>query len=463
MVSKEPLLPTHAAKAKNKHTKFSLIYGADEYLDELAKKYEQYDELVAMLEGAPDAGHIDAQDPAKKAAKKGSIKAGGITAQDVDDGGRSKKTQRAIPTPNIPEPMPTELAFMFTKISPEQKMYMWNIYTLIFLLEALDIVLYWALLKFGPAWGISFGVSTAIYGFLMICLCVQNVYILHDVIHGATFPPYDWQTYITHPFADFISLPWMDIIMEHNRHHNSTFDLLNHGEFGWDPASWLYTLQEWTWEWYGWITVPLVPFWHFAGASDTGGLFAMLWWSKFPDAGPGGKCDKSFYKKWLPVRVKHVMFTLSLWACVWLLGSLGMGLPLSEGWRFVMWVSIFTRAGFSSAWVFITNFNHSHLWNEFLAGDPDRTWPRLHSFMATILGGRHRWNEMLFHDVHHMCPGRIGAMSQRGRFHGWEKVHDACVEILSRGLWLSDDAETKMEKHQKKRSMLVKSRKSIRA
>jgi len=137
-----------------------------------------------------------------------------------------------------------------------------------------------------------------------------------------------------------------------------------------------------------------------------------------------------------------------------------MGRPLSDGWKFVGMVSIFARVGFSAAWMFIANFNHSHLWNEFLAHDPDRTWPKLHRTMAFLLGGRHRWNEMLFHDVHHMCPGRIGAMSQRGRFHGWEKVHDACVEILSRGLWKSDDAETKMDKFQKRRSMLVKSRKN---
>merc|ERR1712203_343692 len=228
----------------------------------------------------------------------------------------------------------------------------------------------WALLKYSP---LGFGIATGIYVFLMIILCVQNVYILHDVIHGATFPPYEWQNYITHPWADFITLPWMDIIMEHNRHHNSTFDLLNHGEFGWDPASWLYVLQEWTFEWYGWLTVPLVPFWHFAGASDTGMLFAFLWWSKFPDAGPGGKCDKQFYKKWLPVRVKHVTWSLGLWGSVWLLGSVGMGKPLSEGWSFVLPVSCATRAGFSAAWVFITNFNHSHWWNEFLATDPDRT------------------------------------------------------------------------------------------
>jgi len=460
MASSQPLLPGPATGGKKgKHTKISIFYGADEYLEQLAKKYEQYDELATLLQAAPDAGVMDDQDPAKAAAKKAEAegKGGAMLSLDVDHNKRSKKTQRAIPTPNIPEPMPPELAFMFTKISPEQKMYMWNIYTLIFVLECLDIVLYWALLTYSS---LSFATSTAIYGALMIILCIQNVYILHDVIHGATFPPYEWQNYITHPLADFINLPWMDIIMEHNRHHNSTFDLLNHGEFGWDPASWLYVLQEWTFEWYGWITVPLIPFWHFIGASDTGMLFAFLWWSKFPDAGPGGKCDKQFYKKWLPVRAKYVTWLMCLWGSIWLLGSLGMGKPLSEGWFFTLMVSTFTRAGFSAAWLFITNFNHSHLWNEFLATDPDRTWPMVHATMAFLLGGRHRWNEMLFHDVHHMCPGRIGAMSQRGRFHGWEKVHDACVEILSRGLWKSDDAETVMEKHQKKRSMLVKSRKA---
>jgi len=453
MASSQPLLPGGGAPKKaGKHTKISIFYGADEYLEQLAKKYEQYDELATLLQAAPDAKHVD-DEGAKSAARKDG--AGAMLKLEVDENKRSKKTKRAIPTPNIPEPMPPELAFMFTKISPEQKMYMWNIYTLIFVLECLDVVLYWAMLSSG----VSFGLATGIFGAIMITLCIQNLYILHDVIHGATFPPYEWQNYITHPFADFISLPWMDVIMEHNRHHNSTFDLLNHNEFGWDPANWLYTLQEWTFEWYGWLTVPLIPFWHFAGANDTGMLFSFLWWSQFPDSGPGGKCDKGFYKKWLPVRAKHLCFVWTLWACVWLLGSLGLGRPLSEGWRFVLWVSCFCRIGWSLGWMLIANFNHSHWWNEFLATDPDRSWPKVHATMAFFLGGRHRWNEMLFHDVHHMCPGRIGAMSQRGRFHGWEKVHDACVEILSRGLWVSDDAETLMDKHQKKRSMLIKSRK----
>lgn len=452
----EPLLPAPARTNKTKHTTFSIFYGADEYLEQLGKKYEEFDELAVLLQSGPDGGQDSAQ--AKAAVEKRSAQGkedGKMLKLDVDDDKRSKKTKRAIPTPNIPEPMPPHLAFMFTKISPEQKMYMWNIYTLIFCLQCSSVLLYWAMLRYG----VEFSVATATFAVIMVPLCIQNIYVLHDVIHGATFAPYEWQNYITHPFADFISLPWMDVIMEHNRHHNSTFDLLNHNEFGWDPANWLYVLQEWTFEWYGWLTVPLVPVWHMIGANDTGGVFAILWWLNFPDGGPGGKCDKTFYSKWLPVRVKHCAFVLSLWACIWLLGSIGLDRPLSEGWRFVLWVSLFCRIGFSAAWLFIANFNHSHWWNEFLTSDPERTWPNLHGMMAWLLGGRHRWNEMLFHDVHHMCPGRIGAMSQRGRFHGWQKVHDACVEILSNGLWRSDDPETVMEKHQKRRSVALKSRK----
>merc|ERR1712038_2121926 len=142
------------------------IYGADEYLETLARKYEQYDELVTLLEAAPDAAYVDKQDPAKIASKKTTAGEGAMLKHEVDENKRSKKTQRAIPTPNIPEPMPKELAFMFTKISPEQKMYMWNIYTMIFSLQCLDVVLYWAMLRCGIDWGIA----TAVYGVLMLIL-----------------------------------------------------------------------------------------------------------------------------------------------------------------------------------------------------------------------------------------------------------------------------------------------------
>ena len=36
---------------------------------------------------------------------------------------------------------------------------------------------------------------------------------------------------------------------------------------------------EWTFEWYGWLTAPLVPLRHYLGESDTNMLFAYLWWS----------------------------------------------------------------------------------------------------------------------------------------------------------------------------------------
>jgi hypothetical protein len=121
-------------------------------------------------------------------------------------------------------------------------------------------------------------------------------------------------------------------------------------------------------------------------------------------------------------------------------------------------VSFFARCGFSAAWMFITNFTHSHPWNHFLANDPGRTWPRLHNAMAFVLGGKHRWNEMLFHDLHHAFPSAVGTLSQRGRFHGWQKVHDAAVEVLARGLWKPNgDEETIMQKQQRKRSVLMKS------
>lgn len=188
--------------------------------------------------------------------------------------------------------------------------------------------------------------------------------------------------------------------------------------------------------------------------------FLQLVRMHFPDEGAGGKCNKDFWNKWVPRRLKHNAFVLSLWACVWLLGTYPLGRPLSEGWRFMFTVSFFARIGFSAAWMFITNFTHSLPWNEFLAQDPGRTWPVLHNVMALVLGGKHRWNEMLFHDVHHAFPNAVGTLSQRGRFHGWEKVHDAAAEVLHRGLWKPNgDEETQMQKTQKKRSLMMKQNK----
>merc|ERR1719428_2695998 len=83
--------------------------------------------------------------------------------------------------------------------------------------------------KVSMCWGVPFA-----------WLCIQHIYVCHDVMHGATFPPYWWMKFITHPLSDFFSLPWEEFILEHNRHHASTVDLLTQGEFGWDPEMPLY-------------------------------------------------------------------------------------------------------------------------------------------------------------------------------------------------------------------------------
>merc|ERR1719171_1020169 len=107
---------------------------------------------------------------------------------------------------------------------------------------------------------------TILFGVPFAYIAIQNIYIDHDVMHGATFPPYWWQKYLTHPFADFFSLPWEEFVLEHNRHHASTIDLLIQGEFGWDPEEYHYWLQQWTDKWYGlMLTMPLIPVLHFFG------------------------------------------------------------------------------------------------------------------------------------------------------------------------------------------------------
>ncbi|CAE7531174.1 AMT1-1 [Symbiodinium sp. CCMP2592] len=439
MATNAPLL------GKAAHSKASIFYGADEYLEELKKKYEHDHEIAALKNALPGEGDPNAAGVAQSSDKMLSVQ--------KNNENRSLKTNRLFPTPNKPDPMPQNLAFLFTKITPEQMIYMWNVLTAIFVSQVLMVIGYCVALACFPDY---WWTCTLCFGLPFSYIAIQNIYIDHDVMHGATFPVYEWQRFLTHPFADFFSLPWEEFVLEHNRHHASTVDLLIQGEFGWDPEEFHYALQQWAgpWSsnWYKYLlTVPFIPVIHFFGLNDTGSLFALEWWMHFPDEGAGGKCNKEFWSKWIPRRIKHNAFVLSLWACVWLLGTYPLGRPLSEGWRFMFTVSFFARIGYSAAWMFITNFTHSLPWNEFLAQDPGRTWPVLHNVMAMVLGGKHRWNEMLFHDVHHAFPNAVGTLSQRGRFHGWEKVHDAAAEVLHRGLWKPNgDEETQMQKTQKK-------------
>jgi len=458
---KAPLNPKGSKKSVR--SRASIFYGADEYLEELKKKYEENPEIAMMKNLGPDGG-----DP--HAANTGEGEKGSVLSIKANDDNRSHMTGRLRPVSNKPDPMPPELAFLFAKITGEQMMYMWNVLTLIFFTECFMILMYAFALSFVGNFfygGVSemdngvYWLITLTYAIPFAYVGVQHIYIDHDVMHGATWPPADWQKYITHPFSDFFSLPWEEFVLEHNRHHGSTFDLLIQGEFGWDPEMLQYKFANWTDnQLLICLTAPLCPFIHFIGINDTGGLFAIEWYFAFPDEAPGNKCSKSFYSKWLPNRMKHLSFVWTLWACVWFLGTIPMGRPLSEGWRFVIPVTCAGRAGFGTAWMFITNFTHSPQWNRFLANDPDRTWPCLHNFMAFVLGGRHRWNEMLFHDMHHAFPNAVGTLSQRGRFHGWRKVHDASVEVIAMGIWKANgDEETEMQKNQKKRSMLLKSKK----
>jgi len=449
MASNAPLIPK---ERKGAHSKASIFYGADEYLEELKKKYQHDHEIAALKNALPGEGDPNASGVAESKDKMLKV--------EKDNENRSLKTKRLFPTPNKPDPMPTELSFLFTKINSEQMMYMWNVLTLIFVTQCLMVILYAVALACFPTY---WWTCTLFFGIPFSYIAIQNIYIDHDVMHGATFPVYEWQRFLTHPFADFFSLPWEEFVLEHNRHHASTVDLLTQGEFGWDPEEFHYALQQWagpfTWKTLPkyLLTVPWIPIIHFFGLNDTGSLFALEWWCNFPDEGTGGKCNKEFWSKWVPRRVKHNLFVACLWTCVWLIGTWPLGRPLSEGWRFMFTVSFFARCGFSASWMFITNFTHSLPWNEFLANDPARSWPVLHELMAFVLGGKHRWNEMLFHDVHHAFPNAVGTLSQRGRFHGWKKVHDAAAEVLHRGLWKPNgDEETVMQKTQRKRSLLMK-------
>mmetsp|Transcript_8736 Transcript_8736/g.27829 ORF Transcript_8736/g.27829 Transcript_8736/m.27829 type:complete len:489 (+) Transcript_8736:76-1542(+) len=422
---------------QDKYTKLSLFYGKDEYVQQLkaadTKKGEEYGAKVFKKElRNRDIINAHAQQP--DGAKAPAAAAGGGRGAE-----KSAKTGRVYPTPNKDEMMKHEnIVFLFTKMTNDNMIYLWEVCTLQFCLQLTLVVLYpLVFLRFLDFWP-----ATLLFGIPMALLCIQSVYCLHDVVHGASFPPHDWQGYLTHCWADQFSICWEDLVMEHMKHHSSTPDLLEHGEFGWDPASWLYVLQE------RWITLPLVPLWHFIGANDTGALFALLWYTNFPDS------FSQLYTKWFWARLKHHAWLALLWGSVWMLGTYPLGRPISEGWRVFLPVTIAARIGFASAWMVFTNFNHSHMWNGFLARAPERSYPVMTLVMSMILGGPARFNEMLFHDLHHGFPNAVGALSMRGRFNGWRKVHKAAMEALSYGIYKQEEVNkvTKMQQIAERRS-----------
>jgi hypothetical protein len=81
----------------------------------------------------------------------------------------------------------------------------------------------------------------------------------------------------------------------------------------------------------------------------------------FPDS-DGDKCHKDFWTRFVPRRIKHHAFVFSLWFLVYQIGQFFTG----EGAWFVLSVSVCARCGYGTAWFMITNFTHSHWWNEIL-------------------------------------------------------------------------------------------------
>jgi hypothetical protein len=461
MAKTEPLL---APKKNVGSSKASMIYTADGYFEQLAEQLQKdAPEIAEICNAMHDNG--------------GAVNKAVVS---LNEEGRSHLTNRLFPeskTPDI-EGRRKDLAFLFTKLKDEEALYMWKVLTLIFCFQIVMVIGYGAALRhFGAE---HWKTITVCFGVPFAWVNVQNIYVCHDVMHGATFPPCWWMRFITHPFSDFISLPWEEFVLEHNRHHASTVDLLTQGEFGWDPEMPLYWLgkpgsnQKCTDNEPGegpnrvefvpvkilgciplWLfTMWLLPVVHFFGLNDTGGAFCIEWYLHFPDS-DGDKCHKDFWTRFVPRRIKHHAFVFSLWFLVYQIGQFFTG----EGAWFVLSVSVCARCGYGTAWFMITNFTHSHWWNEILASDSYRAFGGFVTLvMSILLGGRHRWNEMLFHDLHHAFPNKVGTMSQRGRFHGWKKVHDAAEEVLALGLFKkTGDAETKMDKAHKKRSMMRKS------
>merc|ERR1712050_90685 len=98
----------------------------------------------------------------------------------------------------------------FTKITPEQSMYMWRFLTCVFFFQCILVFVYAGLLHLGNFWAV-----TIPWGIVVWYTAIQHIYVDHDVMHGATFPPYWWQKFLTHPFSEpLLSLPWEEFIFD---------------------------------------------------------------------------------------------------------------------------------------------------------------------------------------------------------------------------------------------------------
>ena len=105
-MSDQPYQPLLADRSK-----LSMIYGVNEYEEMLRQKMSQNSEIAQLKVMSPDQ-----QGPSASAAD-------GMLKSSTEADGKSKKGKREFPTPNKPDPMPRELEFLFTRISPEQMLY----------------------------------------------------------------------------------------------------------------------------------------------------------------------------------------------------------------------------------------------------------------------------------------------------------------------------------------------------
>jgi len=340
--------------------------------------------------------------------------------------GKGGFAKRHKPKPNKPEPCPEDLKFMFERLTPEQVDKLWNMFSAFFALECLWVATLPLFYHF-----LSWKLAVGVWGGVWVYMMIQNLYFLHDCIHISPFPPKAWQKFITHTWADFTGVCWEDLVLEHSRHHAGTPDLLVHGEFGWDPAEMLYKLQD-----YSWLTVPLVPFFHFLGTNDTGITFMAYWYYNFPNDDaeeqclrPAGQAD---VKRIHTRRLFHMLVSFCLWSYVYVLGRYFMD---GHGWTMVFVVNFFSRLGWTLGWTAFANINHSVSWNNLLAEGVDRKASWIDAVLTVVLGGRARVNEFKFHDLHHAFPNKVGALSMRGRFNSADAVYDGGMRIIEHGIF----------------------------
>ena len=72
---------------------------------------------------------------------------------------------------------------------PNFELRRWNVLTAIFCTQVLMVIGYCAALATFPDY---WWTCTLCFGVPFSYIAIQNIYIDHDVMHGATFPVYEW-------------------------------------------------------------------------------------------------------------------------------------------------------------------------------------------------------------------------------------------------------------------------------